>query len=176
MEESMRKRLIAMSERYAAMEEELSSPDIGNDIQRLTKLTKERASMAAAVEKFQLYLGKERDAEDALIMADSDEPEMAEFAKEVRKSALSDMENLEQELKILLLPKDPNDDKNIIVEIRGAVGGDEADIFAGDLTRMYIRYAEKQGWKIKVLDASEGPAGGYSSISFMTPKPGVLLV
>ncbi|MBP5216347.1 MAG: peptide chain release factor 1 [Bacilli bacterium] len=167
MEESMRKRLIAMSERYAAMEEELSSPDIGNDIQRLTKLTKERASMAAAVEKFQLYLGKERDAEDALIMADSDEPEMAEFAKEVRKSALSDMENLEQELKILLLPKDPNDDKNIIVEIRGAVGGDEADIFAGDLTRMYIRYAEKQGWKIKVLDASEGPAGGYSSISFM---------
>ncbi len=167
MEESMRKRLEAMLDRYNAIEEELSSPDVGSDIQKLTKLTKERAGMGEAVEKFQTFLKKERDAEDALAMADSDDSELADFAKEERRAALSEMETLEQELRILLLPKDPNDDKNIIVEIRGAVGGDEADIFAGDLARMYFRYADKQGWKTKLLDASEGPSGGYSSISFM---------
>ena len=92
---------------------------------------------------------------------------MAEIAKATRKDNEEKMEKMEEDFKLLLLPKDPNDDKNIIVEIRGAVGGDEANIFAGDLLRMYTKYAEKQNWSIKLLDASLGAAGGYANVSVL---------
>ena len=99
-------------------------------------------------------------------MAYDSDPELAEMGKEEIKTLEANIEAVEAELKELLLPKDPNDDKNIIVEIRGAVGGDEANIFAGDLFRMYTRYAETQGWKIQILDETPSEAGGFSTISF----------
>jgi len=167
MEESMRKRLEAISARYKEIENELSSPDISDDIQKLTKLSREKSNLEEAYQAFSKYLKLESDSNDALEMENSGDNELIALGKEVRKTNLALMEQMEEDFKTLLLPKDPNDDKNIIVEIRGAVGGDEANIFAGDLVRMYSKYAEKQGWKIKLLDASLGSSGGYSYISFM---------
>jgi peptide chain release factor 1 len=167
MEESMRKRLDATLKRFHDLEEELASPDIAEDVAKLTKLSKERSNLEEAATKYELFLTLESHNKEALEMENSGDPELVELAKEERKENTAKMEAMEEEFKILLLPKDPNDDKNIIVEIRGAVGGDEANIFAGDLMRMYAKYAEKQGWKLQLLDASLGAAGGYSSVSFM---------
>ncbi len=165
MEESMRKRLNATRDRYNALEKELEKEEIVNDVEAFTKLNKEKGNLEEAAKRYEEYLKLERDVEDSLLL--EDDPEMADFAKATRKEAQAAMEKMEDEFKILLLPKDPNDDKNIIVEIRGAVGGDEANIFAGDLLRMYTRYAEKQGWQVKLLDASLGAAGGYASVSVL---------
>lgn len=168
MEESMRKRLEATLERFEEIDRELSSPEIAEDVAKLTSLSKERAGLEEAYTKYKEYLKHEQTSKDALELLDSvNDPEMVELAKEERKEAIANMERLEEEFKIILLPKDPNDDKNIIVEIRGAVGGDEANIFAGDLMRMYVKYAETQGWKIQLLDAALGASGGYSYVSFM---------
>ncbi|MBQ7250513.1 MAG: peptide chain release factor 1 [Bacilli bacterium] len=165
MEESMRKRLEATRSRYEALEEELGREDAADDLASFTKKTKEQSDLREAYEAYLQYLKAEQDVADSFEL--EADPEMAEFAKETRKAAQSVMEDLEGKFKIILLPKDPNDDKNIIVEIRGAVGGDEANLFAGDLVRMYSKYAEKQGWKIQFLDAALGAAGGYASVSFM---------
>ncbi|MBQ2493771.1 MAG: peptide chain release factor 1 [Bacilli bacterium] len=167
MEEAMRKRLEVTKARYGELCEALSDPDVVNDLARYTSLSKEKANLEPATLKYQQYLRHEQDVKDAIEMENGDDPELAEFAKSTRKEAENSMEALEEELQQLLLPKDPNDDKNIIVEIRGAVGGDEANLFAGDLFHMYTHYAEKQGWKIKILDVSPGAAGGYSSVSFL---------
>lgn len=135
----------------------LSSDDIGSDIASITRLSKEKADLSDAYDLYLQYLSLEGDVKDSFEMENSGDPELAEFAKETRRENLSKMEAMEGEFKTILLPKDPNDDKNIIVEIRGAVGGDEANLFAGDLLDMYARYAEKQGWKIQLLDASPEP-------------------
>ena len=113
------------------------------------------------------------DIEDSKIMESDEDPEIAAFAKENIKELLEKSENLYNEIKLMLVPKDPNDSKNIICEIRGAAGGDEANIFAGDLFRMYTRYAEQKGWKIQVLDSNESEMGGFASISFMIKGEGV---
>lgn len=167
MDESMRKRLEAVTERYLKLSEELAKDDAADDLARFTKISKEKADLEQAYERYAHYKKLEQDVADSIEMENSGDEELVEFAKATRREALAEMETMESEFKALLLPKDPNDDKNIIVEIRGAVGGDEANIFAGDLVRMYSKYAEKQGWKISLLDASLGAAGGYSSISFM---------
>lgn len=167
MDESMKKRLEATKERFASLEAELEKEDVASDINRFTKLSKERASLEEPTKLYNEYLKHEKEIEDSFELENSGDEEIAELAKEERKAAQSRNAELEETLKTLLLPKDPNDDKNIIVEIRGAVGGDEANIFAGDLFRMYEKYAEKQGWKIKMLDASVSEAGGYSNVSFM---------
>lgn len=167
MDDSMKKRLEAMKERYNQLEEELSHDDVASDLNRFMKMTKERANLEPATKAYLEYLKCENEVAESFEIEGMGDPEMTELAKESRKAAQQRMEEISQNLKTLLLPKDPNDDKNIIVEIRGAVGGDEANIFAGDLMRMYSKYAEKQGWKIKLLDASLGAAGGYSSVSFM---------
>jgi len=167
MEESMRKRLEATKTRYGEIETELSQPDIAENVKKLTDLSKERASLQEANDKYLEYLKLEKEASDALELANSGDAEMSEFAKEQRKEDLAKMDELEAELKTLLLPTDPNDSKHIIVEIRGAVGGDEANLFAGDLLRMYTKYCETQGWHIQLIDASLGAAGGYSYVSFM---------
>ena len=163
----MRKRLEAVTERYLKLSDELAQDDAVNDLARFTKISKEKADLEPAYDRYVHYKKLEQDVKDSIEMENSGDEELVEFAKATRKEALAEMESLEEEFKTLLLPKDPNDDKNIIVEIRGAVGGDEANIFAGDLMRMYAKYAEKQGWKISLLDASLGAAGGYSSVSFM---------
>ncbi len=167
MEESMRKRLEVTQARLAQIEEELADEKVAEDLSKLTKLTKERASLEPIVAKFKEYLKNEENYKDSFALEESGDEEMVELAKEERKSALEAMQEIEGSLQLLLVPKDPNDDKNIIVEIRGAVGGDEANLFAGDLLHMYAKYAEKQGWTLKLLDASLGAAGGYANVSFM---------
>ena len=165
MNDSMKKRLEATKERYEQIEKELSDENIDSDLEKLTKLSKEKSNLTEAYHLYCRFLKLEQEVKDSYEL--ESDPEMADLAKEQRKADQAEMEKMESDFQTILLPKDPNDDKNIIVEIRGAVGGDEANIFAGDLMRMYQKYAEKQGWKIKLLDASLGAAGGYSSVSFM---------
>lgn len=166
MEESMRQRLIAAEKRLKDIDEELLSPDIMKDIAHFREVSKERANLEPQVEAFQQYLKNEEDILGAKEMANDSDPDLSEMGKEEVKRLEEAQLKIEDELRGMLLPKDPNDDKNIIVEIRGAVGGDEANIFAGDLFRMYTRYAETQGWKIKMLDENPSEAGGFALVSF----------
>ena len=166
MEESMRQRLIAAEKRLKDIDEELVSPDIMKDIAHFREISKERANLEPQVEAFQKYLKNEEEIEGAKEMANDSDPDISEMGKEEVKRLEAEQIKIEDDLRTMLLPKDPNDDKNIIVEIRGAVGGDEANIFAGDLFRMYTRYAESQGWKIKMLDENPSEAGGFALVSF----------
>ena len=136
------------------------------DIAHFREISKERANLEPQVEAFQKYLKNEEEIEGAKEMANDSDPDISEMGKEEVKRLEAEQIKIEDDLRTMLLPKDPNDDKNIIVEIRGAVGGDEANIFAGDLFRMYTRYAESQGWKIKMLDENPSEAGGFALVSF----------
>jgi peptide chain release factor 1 len=156
MEESMRNRLEAVKKRFANIEIELADPALNNDIPKLTALSKERASLEDENSQYIRYQKLESDLKDAMEIINGSDAEMAEMMKEERKSIEAEMTSLEATLKEELIPVDPNDKKNIIVEIRGAVGGDEANIFAGDLLRMYTKYAESQGWSIQYVDGEEG--------------------
>ena len=158
-------RLEATLEKYNSLTEELSKPEVLSDVKKMTSLSKEQASLADIIEKYKEYKKVVSDINDAKEMLD--DKEMAAFAKEEISRLETEKETLEKELEVLLLPKDPNDDKNTIVEIRGAAGGDEANLFAGDLFEMYSRYAENMGWKIEIINAVEGTSGGYSQIEFM---------
>ena len=161
----MIERLEATLSRYNELTNLLSSPEILGDVEKMTSLSKEQASIAEVVDKYKEYKKTDSDLEEAKELLN--DPEMADLAKEDIDSLSNKKEELIKELEILLLPKDPNDDKNIIVEIRGAAGGDEANIFAGDLFEMYSRYAESQNWRIEVTNAEPGSAGGYAQIEFM---------
>ena len=162
----MYQRLEIAVKRLAEIDEELSNEDVMKDIAHFRELSKERANLDPQVEAFNRFKKATDELAEAKEMAKDSDPELAEMGKEEVKSLEAELDRLTEELKELLLPRDPNDDKNIIVEIRGAVGGDEANIFAGDLFRMYTRYAEEQGWKIKILDETPSEAGGFSTISF----------
>ena len=161
----MIERLDTILERYEYLTNELSKNEVLSDVKLMTKLSKEQSSLTETVEKYKEYKQIESDILAAQEMLN--DPEMVEFAKDELNSLQERKENILSELEILLLPKDPNDDKNIIVEIRGAAGGDEANIFAGNLFDMYCKYAESQNWKIEMLNAVEGTAGGFSQIEFM---------
>ena len=161
----MIERLIAIEEKYNELTEELSKPEILSNIKKTLELQKEQASLKEAYDAYQKYKKIESDLEEAKEM--TKDPDLGEFAKEEVNRLNQEKENLESQIEIILLPKDPNDRKNVIVEIRGAAGGDEANIFAGDLYRMYIKYAEKQGWKIEVLSEEHSDAGGYPLVEFM---------
>ena len=150
----MLERLIAIEEKYNELTEKLSRPEILNNIKETLKLTKEQASLKEAYDAYQNYKKIENDLNEAKEMTKDEE--LGEFAKE-------EISRLNKEKEI----KDPNDGKNVIVEIRGAAGGDEANIFAGDLYRMYTKYAEKEGWKIEVISEEHSDAGGYPLIEFM---------
>lgn len=166
----MRDRLESIVARYNEISEQLINPDCLSDIKRMTSLSKEQRSIEKLVEKYQRIIKAEHDIEqnrELLSQMGNSDPEFAELAEEEIHVDKELIEQLTEELKVLLLPKDPNDDKNVIVEIRGAAGGDEANIFAGDLFRMYVKYAESKGWKIEVLDSLQCEAGGYSQVSFM---------
>ena len=166
MEDSMRQRLEVAVKRLAEIDEELSSENVTRDMAHFRDISKERANLDPQVEAFMQYKKNEEEILGAKEMANDSDPEISEMGKEEVKRLNAEQAELEEKLKQLLLPKDPNDDKNIIVEIRGAVGGDEANIFAGDLFRMYTRYAESQGWKIQILDESPSESGGFALISF----------
>ncbi len=161
----MLERLEVIEKRYNEIEEELANPEIISDIKKMTELSKERTSLEKTVEVYNEYKKVLSDIEEAKKMLH--DKDMVEFAKEELAEAEDKKKELDRELEILLLPHDPNDEKNVIVEIRGAAGGDEANIFAGDLFDMYSRYASKEGWRIEVLNAVEGSAGGYAQIEFM---------
>ena len=161
----MLERLEAIEKRYNELTELLMSNEVISNIKKTLELTKEQASLKEGHEIYNKYRQVLNDLEAAKEM--SKDPEMAEFAREELENLNLEKEQVESDIEIILLPKDPNDGKNVIVEIRGAAGGDEANIFAGDLYRMYSRYAEKQGWNTEVLDSEDCPAGGFSQIEFM---------
>jgi peptide chain release factor 1 len=156
-------RLEAIEKRYNELNELLISPEVTSDIKKLTTLSKEQRNLEKIVEKYHEYQQCQNDISDLKEMVK--EEDMKEIAEEELINTEAKLATYEDELKIMLLPKDPNDEKNIVLEIRGAVGGDEANIFAGDLFRMYTKYAETKGWKIQITDSQPGEAGGYSSIS-----------
>ena len=151
----------------------LSEPDVANDANRFKKLMKEQSDLAPIVETYKKYKECKQNIEDSLAILDEEsDEEMRELAKEELKDSKEQVEELEKELKILLLPKDPNDDKNVIVEIRAGAGGEEAALFAGVLYRMYSMYAVKRGYKTEIINANETELGGYKEISFMITGDG----
>ena len=163
----MFQRLNVACKRLEEIDKELLDENTMKDIKHFRDISKERAVLEPQVIAFNKYLKNESDLKDAMEMSNDSDPELSEMGKEEIKRLTKENEQLEEELRQLLLPKDPNDDKNIIVEIRGAAGGDEANIFAGDLFRMYTRYAEAQGWKIQMVDENPSEAGGFALVSFM---------
>ena len=141
-------RLDDMLRHYEELMLELNNPSVAEDQRRFRKLMKEQADLAPIVDAYKQYKQAKQDVEDSLALLDEEsDEEMKELAKEELADAKKRIEELEQELKILLLPKDPNDEKNVIVEIRAGAGGDEAALFASELYRMYVHYAESQHWK-----------------------------
>ena len=160
--------LQSIEDRYEELGELLSDPAIVSDTKRFMELSKEEANTRETVEVYRRYkevVSGIADAEEML--GENLDDEMAELAKEELSELKKEKIDLEEQIKILLLPKDPNDDKNIIMEIRGAAGGDEAALFAGDLFEMYQRYADAQGWKVEVMDANVTGIGGYKEVIMM---------
>ncbi|MFA5602400.1 MAG: peptide chain release factor 1 [Bacilli bacterium] len=162
---TMFERLEDLKNRYNQITELLSSSDVSKDIKEMTKLAKEQASLNEVVELYNKYKKITIELEEALSM--TKDPEMKELAKIEAEELKNKQGQLEKDLEMMLLPKDPNDEKNVIIEIRGAAGGDEANVFAGDLYRMYIKYAESKNWNIEVLNETGSEAGGYSQVEFM---------
>ncbi len=160
----MIERLENIEKRYNELMEMLSDPIVLSDIKKTMELSKEQASLKENYEAYQEYKKVINNIDDAkALMKD---PEMSEFAHEEYNLNEEKRKQMEADFEIMLLPKDPNDGKDVIVEIRGAAGGDEANIFAGDLYRMYTYYAAREGWKVEELNAIEGEAGGYSQVEF----------
>lgn len=159
-------RLELMEKRYDEINELLMKPDVCSDIKKMTELSKEQRGIEKVIVVYREYKEVLAAIDDAKLLLKDSDPEIVGLATAELDELKPRVSELEEKLKILLLPKDPNDDKNVIVEIRGAAGGDEANIFAGDLFRMYSRYAESKGWKIQVTNAIEGTAGGFSQIEF----------
>nr|WP_285874076.1 peptide chain release factor 1 [Halalkalibacter oceani] len=160
-------RLQSVEDRYDRLNELLSDPDIINDSKKLREYSKEQADLQETVAAFREYKEVVAQHQDARAMLEEKlDDEMYAMVKEEIDELSARKQELEERLKVLLLPKDPNDDKNVIVEIRGAAGGDEAQLFAGDLYKMYSRYAESQGWKTEVIEATATELGGYKEIIF----------
>ena len=161
----MFKRLDAIVEKYLELEKELSTPEVLNDYNKLRDLSKEKSDLEETYLKYEEYKKTKNDLEEAESM--KNDPELGEMAQLEISELKPKLDELYSELEILLVAKDENDGKNVIMEIRGAAGGDEANIFAGDLFRMYTYYAEKQGWKIEVINEVEGASGGFSQVECM---------
>ena len=161
-------RLISIEERYNEILRLLSDPDVASNQNEFKKLMKEQSDLSPIVEAYRKYESAKQTIADSLELLDEEsDEEMRELAKEELSEAKKEVENLEQELKILLLPKDENDDKNVVVEIRAGAGGDEAALFAAELYRMYNRYAERNGWKSELVSVNEMGIGGMKEVVFM---------
>ena len=161
-------RLDDMLRHYEELMLELNNPSVAEDQRKFRKLMKEQADLSPIVDAYKQYKQAKQDVEDSLALLDEEsDEEMKELAKEELADAKKRIEELEQELKILLLPKDPNDEKNVIVEIRAGAGGDEAALFASELYRMYVHYAESQHWKTEMINVSESGIGGMKEVEFM---------
>ncbi|GAA0102985.1 peptide chain release factor 1 [Paraclostridium bifermentans] len=173
----MLNKLEVLEDKYKELSEKIADPEIINNQKVWQKFIKEHAEVEPIVMKFREYKDVMNAIDDSktILQEESDE-ELRELAKMELSEMEEKVEPIEEELKILLLPKDPNDDKNVIVEIRGGAGGDEAALFAGDLFRMYCRYAERRKWKIELLSASDTGVGGYKEVSFMIKGNGAYSV
>jgi peptide chain release factor 1 len=159
--------------RYEDITAELGNPDVVNDQEKFRKLMKEQSSLAPLIETYTEYKNCEKNIEDSLAILDEEtDEELKEMAKEELNESKARVEELEHELKILLLPKDPNDDKDIVVEIRAGAGGEEAALFAAELFRMYVHYAQARGWKVEVLSGDETGIGGMKEVEFMVKGQG----
>ncbi len=160
-------KLQALEDKYLELESLISDPDVLQDMVKWQRYSKEHASLAPIVEKICKYKKICQGIEDDRAMFDEPlDDEMRKLVEEELAELKKQKEEMDREMPLLLLPKDPNDEKNVIVEIRGGVGGEEAALFAGDLFRMYSRYAEKQGWRVELIDANATEIGGYKEISF----------
>lgn len=168
----MQDKLRALEERFEVLNEEMGRPEVIADYQKLTALNKERAQLEEVVTLSRQLREVEEQIEEARQMAWGNDPELAALAKDELEELEPEHERLEQALRIALLPPDPHDDRNVIVEIRAGTGGEEAALFAGDLFRMYSRYAEQRRWNVEVLSANESDKGGYKEIVFQVDGHG----
>ncbi|MGN0367869.1 MAG: peptide chain release factor 1 [Wujia sp.] len=163
--------------RLDELQNELSDPNVASNAERFKRLMKEQANLAPIVEKYQEYKEAKQTIEDSLMMLDEEnDDEMREMLKEELNAAKEQVATCENELKILLLPKDPNDERNVIVEIRAGAGGDEAALFAAELYRMYTHYAESRRWKVELMEAEETGIGGMKSVTCMVTGNGAYSV
>ena len=152
--------------RYEELMNELSEPDVANDPNRFKRLMKEQSDLTPLVEAYREYKQNKQNIEESLeLLKEESDEEMRELAKEELNESRAKVEELEEKLKILLLPKDPNDDKNVIVEIRAGAGGDEAALFAAEIYRMYMHYAESKRWKVETLECEEIGIGGMKKVN-----------
>ena len=166
-------RLDDLLSRYEELLEELNSPDVAMDQNRFRKLMKEQADLTPLVDAYKEYKKANQDVEDSLsVLEEESDEEMRDMAKEELADAKKRIEEMEQQLKILLLPKDPNDDKNVMVEIRAGAGGDEAALFASELYRMYVHFAESNRWKTELVSVNENGIGGFKEVVFMVTGQG----
>ncbi len=170
----MIEKLVEVEKRYEEVNALVCDPEVVSDRERYTKLMRELKHLTPVVEKFREYKKAEQTLEESKKMLDEGEsdPELAQMLKDEYEQSKEDMENISEELKVLLLPRDPNDDKNVIIEIRGGAGGEESALFAGVLFRMYSMYAESKGFKTEVINANETGLGGYKEISFSVEGDG----
>ena len=156
---------------------QLSEPDVASDPERFRRLMKEQSDLTPIVEAYKAYKQNQQNIEESLMILDEEsDEEMRDLAKEELNESKANVEKLEEKLKILLLPKDPNDDKNVIVEIRAGAGGDEAALFAAEIYRMYVHYAEGRRWKVETMECEEIGIGGMKSVSFMITGSGAYSV
>ena len=163
--------------RYEDVTAELNNPSVVEDQNRFRKLMKEQNDLLPLVEAYKEYKACKQNIEDSLMMLEEEsDEELRELAKEELNSSKDRVEELEKEIKILLLPKDPNDEKDVVVEIRGGAGGDEAALFAAELFRMYTHYAESRRWKVEVINADETGIGGMKEVEFMVKGQGAYSV
>ena len=163
--------------RFEEIMNQLSEPDVANDTGRFRKLMKEQSDLTPIVETYKEYKQAKQNAEDSLAMLeDESDEELRELAREELNDSKKKIEELEKKLKILLLPKDPNDDKNVIVEIRAGAGGDEAALFAAEIYRMYVHYAEGRRWKVETVECEEIGIGGMKNVTFMITGQGAYSV
>lgn len=161
-------RLDEIEVKFEGLSEKVNDPAVIADQSQWRAAMKEHSDLTPIIEKYQAYKKTQAAIRDAReILNESDDDEMKQLAKDELKEAQENLEHIKEDLMFLLLPKDPNDDKNVIVEIRGGAGGDEAALFAGDLFRMYARYAERRRWKAEIMSASDTGIGGYKEIVFM---------
>jgi peptide chain release factor 1 len=158
----LQEKLLPFINRHEEINELLISPEITSDIKRMTELAKEQSSIAPIVNKAKEYIQVLEDIEENKMLLDDNE--LGELAKEELKELEPKKPELEEENKFLMIPKDPNDDKNIFLELRAGAGGDEAAIFVGDLFRAYLKYAENNGWKVEIMNTNESESGGYKEV------------
>ena len=165
-------KLESIVKRYEEVLEELNSPSVASDQNNFRKLMKEQSDLTPIVEAYKLYKNAKQTIEDSLEMLEENDEEIREMAKEELATAKKDLEEIEERIKILLLPKDENDDKNVVMEIRAGAGGDEAALFAAELYRMYCRFAERNGWKTELVSLNEMGLGGMKEVVFMVNGQG----